>query len=54
MVSLCVVSAGETLDRAKMLKRLIELASLLQSGSYGNLFSFVAIMQGLAAPQVRG
>lgn len=54
MVAAAITTSGDTLDRAKALKRFIELASLLQSGSYGNLFSFMAIMKGLASPQVIG
>ena len=52
-VSLCVVTAGDAMERARLLHRFIEIASLLQSGNYGNLFSFIAVMQGLAVPQVR-
>ena len=51
-VALCIVSAGDALDRARMLQRFIELASMLQSGKYGNLFSFMAVMQGIHVPQV--
>lgn len=52
-VSLCIVTAGDAMERARLLHRFIEIASLLQSGSYGNLFSFIAVMQGLAVPPVR-
>lgn len=52
MVTLTVVTAGDALERAKLLHRYIDVAQLLQSIKYGNLFSFVAVMQGLAAPQV--
>lgn len=52
MVALSIVTAGETIERAKMLCRFVQLAFLLQSGSYGNLFSFISIMQGLTSPQV--
>lgn len=52
MVAAAITTAGDTIDRAKALKRFIELASLLQGGVYGNLFSFMAIMKGLASPQV--
>ena len=52
-VSLCVVTAGDAMERARLLHRFIEIASMLQSGNYGNLFSFIAVMQGLAVPQVR-
>ena len=41
------------MERARLLHRFIEIANLLQSGNYGNLFSFIAVMQGLAVPQVR-
>lgn len=51
-VALCIVSAGDALDRTRMLQRFIELASMLQSGKYGNLFSFMAVMQGIHVPQV--
>ena len=54
MVTLTVITAGDALERAKLLHRYVEVAQLLHSNKYGNLFSFVAIMQGLAAPQVRG
>lgn len=50
-VTLTIVTAGDAMERAKLLRRYIEVAQLLQS-KYGNLFSFVATMQGLAAPQV--
>lgn len=52
MVSLSIVSAGDAVDRAHTLRRFIELAFILQSGTYGNLFSFISIMQGLTSPQV--
>ena len=52
MVSLSIVSAGDTIERARMLRRFVELAFILQSGSCGNLFSFISIMQGLTSPQV--
>ena len=48
MVALSIVSAGEPLERASILRRFIELAFILQSGAYGNLFSFISIMQGLS------
>ena len=48
-----MVQCPESVDRAKTLKRWIELASLLQSGTYGNLFAFMAVMKGLESPQVR-
>ena len=51
-VSLCIVTAGDAMERARLLHRFIEVASLLQSGKYGNLFSFIAVMQGMAIPQV--
>ena len=51
-VTLTVITAGDALERAKLLHRYINVAQLLQSQKYGNLFSFIAIMQGLAAPQV--
>lgn len=40
------------MDRAHTLRRFIDLAFILQSGTYGNLFSFISIMQGLTSPQV--
>ena len=52
MVALAIVSAGDTIERARMLRRFIELAFILQSASYGNLFSFISIMQGITCPQV--
>ena len=51
-VTLCVITAGDALERAKLLHRFIEIASLLQSGKFGNLFSFIAILQGINVPQV--
>lgn len=51
-VTLTIVTAGDALERAKLFRRYIEVAQLLQSSKYGNLFSFVGVMQGLAAPQV--
>ena len=51
-VSLSIVTAGDAMERARLLHRFIEVASLLQSGKYGNLFSFIAVMQGMAVPQV--
>lgn len=53
-VTLTIITAGDALERAKLLHRYITVAQLLQSQKYGNLFSFLAVMQGLAAPQVRG
>ena len=52
MVAAAITTAGDTIERAKAMKKFIELASLLQSGAYGNLFSFMAIMKGLSSPQV--
>ena len=52
-VTLCVMTAGDAMERAKILRRFIEMCVLLQSRSYGNIYSFVAIMQGIAAPQVK-
>lgn len=51
-VTLTVMTAGDALERTKLLRRYIEVADLLQSAKYGNLFSFIAVMQGLGAPQV--
>ena len=48
-----MVQCPDSVERAKSLKRWIELASLLQSGTYGNLFAFMAVMKGLESPQVR-
>jgi hypothetical protein len=51
-VTLTIITAGDALERARLLRRYIDVAQLLQSIKYGNLFSFISIMQGLAAPQV--
>jgi len=45
------VSAGDLGTRGKVLSKLIELADVL-SDKLGNLVSFMAIMEGLALPQV--
>lgn len=52
LVATCLVTAGSVSERARMLKKLVELANQLQSGNYGNLFSFLAIMKALASEQV--
>ena len=46
-----VVAAGDLGTRGKVLSKLIELADVL-SDKLGNLVSFMAIMEGLALPQV--
>ena len=51
MVSLCIASAGEPLNRAKALYRFIDLAYMLQGKSFGNMFSAMAILYGIVAPQ---
>ena len=53
LVVACLVTIGGLSERVKMLKKLVDLANQLQSGSYGNLFSFLAIMKGLASEQVQ-
>ena len=53
LVIVSLVHIMDTVDRAKMTKRWIEIANLLQSGTYGNLFSFMAVMKGLESPQVQ-
>ncbi len=52
LVILGIIQVIDPVERAKMLKKWIELCQLLQSGTYGNLFSFMAIMKGLESPQV--
>ena len=52
-VTLTVVTAGDALERAKLFHRYVAIADLLRTEKYANLFSFLGIMQGLAAPQVR-
>ena len=46
-----MVAAGDLGKRGKVLSKLIELADVL-SDKLGNLVSFMAIMEGLALPQV--
>lgn len=46
-----VIAAGEMASRAQMVSKLMELADVL-SDKLGNLVSFMAIMDGLALPQV--
>ena len=46
-----VVAAGDLGTREKVLSKLIELADVL-SDKLGNLISFMAVMEGLALPQV--
>lgn len=50
-VATLVVAAGDLGTRGKVLSKLIELADVL-SDKLGNLVSFMAIMEGLALPQV--
>lgn len=50
-VATLVVAAGDLSAREKVLSKLIELADVL-SDKLGNLVSFMAIMEGLALPQV--
>jgi hypothetical protein len=52
LVAISLIHITDVIERSKMLKRWIEIADLLQSGTYGNLFSFMAIMKGLESPQV--
>lgn len=47
-----MIAAGEMASRAQMVTRLIEMADIL-SDKQGNLVSFMAIIDGLALPQVR-
>ena len=53
LVVASLVTIGSLSERTKMLRKLVDLANQLQSGNYGNLFSFLAIMKGLAAEQVQ-
>lgn len=46
-----MVAAGDLGTREKVLSKLIELADIL-SDRLGNLISFMAVMEGLALPQV--
>ncbi|CAH3109922.1 unnamed protein product [Porites lobata] len=50
-VATLVVAAGDLGTREKVLSKLIELADIL-SDKLGNLISFMAVMEGLALPQV--
>lgn len=50
-VATLVVAAGDLGTREKVLSKLIELADIL-SDTLGNLISFMAVMEGLALPQV--
>ena len=52
LVILCIIQVTEPVERAKALKKWIELSQLLQSGTYGNLFAFMSVMKGLESPQV--
>ena len=47
-----MVAAGDLGAREKVLSKLIELADVL-SDNLGNLVSFMAVMEGLALPQVK-
>ena len=47
-----MVAAGDLGAREKVLSKLIELADIL-SDKLGNLISFMAVMEGLALPQVQ-
>ena len=47
-----MVGAGDLSRRELVLTKLIELADVL-SDKLGNLISFMAVMDGLALPQVR-
>ncbi len=51
-VTLCVITAGDALERTKLLHRFIEIATLLQSGKFGNLYTFISVIQGINVPQV--
>ena len=50
-VATLVVAAGDLGAREKVLSKLIELADVL-SDKLGNLVSFMAVMEGIALPQV--
>lgn len=52
LVIVNLLHTSDVIERAKMLKRWIEIAELLQSGKCSNLFSFMAIMKGLESTQV--
>ncbi len=52
LVVLCIIQVPDSVERAKTLKKWIELSQLLQSGTYANLFAFMSIMKGLESPQV--
>ena len=51
-VAALLVGAGDLSRRELVLTKLIELADVL-SDKLGNLISFMAVMDGLALPQVR-
>lgn len=51
-VATLVVAAGDLGAREQVLSKLIELADVL-SDKLGNLVSFMAVMEGLALPQVK-
>ena len=46
------MAAGDLGAREKVLSKLIELADVL-SDKLGNLVSFMAVMEGIALPQVK-
>ena len=52
-VILTVITAGDLSDCVKLFCCYVDVSELLLSKKYGNLFSFMAIMQGLSSPQVR-
>lgn len=52
-VNACIVCSEDIEERAKVIAKFVELARTLQSTCFGNIFSFVAVMTGLASSQVR-
>ncbi|XP_065916914.1 breast cancer anti-estrogen resistance protein 3 homolog isoform X2 [Dysidea avara] len=53
-VKACIVCSEDIEERAKVIAKFVELARALQSTCFGNIFSFVAVMTGLASSQVSG
>lgn len=52
-VNACILCSEDIEERAKVIAKFVELARALQSTCFGNIFSFVAVMTGLASSQVR-
>lgn len=51
-VASVLIAAGDVLTRKKVLEKMIDLADTLCAMENGNMISFMAVMEGLAQPQV--